>query len=480
MQKIKQPKTMKDWAWLADSIFMVVFTIAASYALLVSFVPYWDTLMYHMPFAARMAHLYSFDDFSTIQILEERYQGFPMLVEFLQGWFWRLLQRPEGINLINSIAFVSLALFLRIRSKIPFIVSLIFYFSIPTILVGSLSAYIDVFVGVFIALGFLALYYFWISGKVSDGYWALAFFAVANNSKYTALLFVVFAFLFFLKMFFEIKKPSFKNIAIVAFLWMIVFFPQIRNLIVYQNPIYPQKPPLLSTLMPNGTQENKYEDQGPEYLKGSLNSVKFAYSFFEINAYDAKRPLLWTIDQGDVLSSSKSFRMGGYFFVNILFWLVLSIVLLRLKGISDTIKTPKVFGSILLLTVVVSCMPQSHELRYWLFIPILLFSFVLIYGKQAYHTKKYRTWAWGVVGVQIGILVFVIFHAISFALIGRDFSYYKINANILNGQKEVCFIAGFGQQPFMYRLSTVASMHMQVAESQKMCKKGYEVFHDVQ
>src|SRR5689334_1573704 len=69
--------------------------------------PYWDTLAYHWPFAARLGGVCDADCFIMPSTSEDRYEGFPKLWHWLQGVVWRLTGSPAQADVLN-IAMVAL------------------------------------------------------------------------------------------------------------------------------------------------------------------------------------------------------------------------------------------------------------------------------------------------------------------------------------------------------------------------------------
>ncbi|MFA5993665.1 MAG: hypothetical protein WC823_01770 [Parcubacteria group bacterium] len=434
--------------------------------------------MYHLPFAARIVGIYSANDFSTLSILEERYLGFPILAEAIQGVLWRVSNNVNAANLINLLAYLAFVLFLRIRVKIPFMISSVFYFSIPLIFIGFFSSYIDLFTNTFLAMAFIGLYFFWREKKMTDGLWVIIFLAIANNSKYTSLVFSAIGYLLFLKIFFEpkISLQNIKKILFVVISSVIIFFPQFKNVVVYGNFIYPQKVPILNNIFHNGNQETNAKDQAPLYLRDSSSFIKFVYSFFEINTIDDRRPHRWTIDQGDVSGDSKSFRMGGYFYFNIIFWMVLIIfIMFALKGDGRQFAV-KTYVWLMGLILIVSLMPQSHELRYWSFIPILLFSFILTFGKDLVDRNKlnfiYPMYIVFFVQMMIFIFVFTNIGVLSVGAKNTVFSDYNLKS-VASGYSGVCLYEMSNWRPFFYRLATKKDVNMQYVGFRESCNNKY-------
>ena len=81
--------------------------------------PYWDTLQYHWPYAARAAGMCDRDCFAMFGELEERYSGFPMLYHRAFGWLWRLSGTPAAGHVLTIAAVVALCAYMRRRFAVP-------------------------------------------------------------------------------------------------------------------------------------------------------------------------------------------------------------------------------------------------------------------------------------------------------------------------------------------------------------------------
>ena len=71
----------------------------------------WDSLWYHMPFAALRVGLVSQKQYQISQWLFTYYDGFPSLPDYLQGIAWRLTSRPQAANLVSLFALVCVTIF---------------------------------------------------------------------------------------------------------------------------------------------------------------------------------------------------------------------------------------------------------------------------------------------------------------------------------------------------------------------------------
>jgi hypothetical protein len=146
----------------------------------------------------------------------------------------------------------------------------------------------------------------------------------------------------------------------------IIFASLVKNTIVFGNPFYPIGFSIFGmtlphTLMPGVTT--------PLYLRDAPQSLRWLLSIFEFRAYDARRPVLWTGEQGYLPDGVPADRMGGYFFVYVIFSLLLFATLVR----RNRARPGRVAaGFFVLLSALTSLLPQSHELRYYMYWIIVL------------------------------------------------------------------------------------------------------------
>jgi hypothetical protein len=90
------------------------------------------------------------------------------------------------------------------------------------------------------------------------------------------------------------------------------------------------------------------------------SAVRWLASVLEFDAFRG-RPLPWTIDQGNVLQSNPSFRMGGYFIA----YVVGLVILIALRGRTRVARP--LLGVMIAVTILCALLPNSHELRYYMF-----------------------------------------------------------------------------------------------------------------
>jgi len=145
-----------------------------------------DSLWYHMPFAALRVGLISQKQYQISQWLFTCYDGFPALPDYLQGIAWRLTSRPQAANLVSLFALVCVTIFFRIRYKVPFGYIFVAFLGIPMVLIQSTSTYVDLFTNCFATILIFTIFWIWMEPEhftIGDLLVAFASLAVVINSK---------------------------------------------------------------------------------------------------------------------------------------------------------------------------------------------------------------------------------------------------------------------------------------------------------
>ena len=355
----------------------------------------WDFLSYHLPGALSRFGLTSLIPHWKTQAV---YDGFPPLANTMQGFLALICGRISAANALNSVGLLLCLCGLKVLfgKKLSLRWFLTFCLSIPLVVRHLYSGYIDLWSNLFLVLAFAALIKF-LENR-NDKRAQLIFFcaiAVSVFSKYQTwpialLLSSVFVF-FLLKDFTNNKEQL--AFSIVA-LGLIFFSWPIRNYALYSNPVYPVVP----SFFPKETPGIRYlgservgDNNTPEYLHQSTNFFRFISSAYELNRLQSSPyKYKWSHDQfakapGVPARVSPHHRMGGWFFASMG---ILSFLFL-LALFRGSISTP-VGATFLGCFVLTAIMPQSHELRYWLYIPLsLILLFVL--HERSYPRRILRT-----------------------------------------------------------------------------------------
>jgi hypothetical protein len=349
----------------------------------------WDVWYYHLPFAARIWGIVPEQAYSFHALNEARFQGFPLLGELLQGLFWRAFGRPEASNLVAFAAVPLHALFLKRFFQVPLHLSVIGLMAIPLVQLHASSCYIDLPANSCAAMLVLLVYHLFtregaVSGRTLVLLGVLA--AGAVNMRFQLLAVVLLALLAATP---RVLGPLFRDLgsagkarqrallklSLIALSLPLVFASPLKNLVLHHNPFYPVK------LAPFGIALPGVEDvysSSPPYLEHAPRPLRFLYSLLEIGVRPMTSRRRWTIDQW-MPEGSTGNRMGGFFGAYVVFHLA------ALGWATARARTlPARVGAALfaVLTAVTALLPQSHELRYYLYWMLVLVSLNLILACQ--------------------------------------------------------------------------------------------------
>nr|BFD66472.1 hypothetical protein HAGR004_14940 [Bdellovibrio sp. HAGR004] len=140
----------------------------------------------------------------------------------------------------------------------------------------------------------------------------------------------------------------------------------LRNLLVFNNPMYPLAIPGLTKVFPNYKLDTgRIEGQMPRNLLTVPQPLRFVVSVFELSRLSSGSSMPWNLDQyAEGGEKNLHHRLGGW-------GLITMVVLSTLVWLF--LRRERTVGLVLISLVgLTSLTPQSHELRYWLYIPLVL------------------------------------------------------------------------------------------------------------
>lgn len=385
---------------------------AATFALIVvravlTVDPYWDTLAYHWPFAARAAGICDRNCFLMSPGLEARYDGFPLLLHLLQGFLWRVTGTPGLADLINIGMLAGLCVYLRRRFAVPLAWSWLAFLAIPEVQIQLTSSYIDLPLNAAVTLALMVILRMLVeptADQRADIAIALVALGIAAESKFQMVPIALLAWAVIVVLAarntsnVKLKHRSVTFIAL-SLVGAIVLLPKlVLNTVTFGNPFYPIAIALGPIRVP-----------GPESMMQSTSisdawirwpgPIRWLASVLEFDAFRG-RPLPWTLGQGDVLQSSPSFRMGGYFGGYVLG--SISLVVWAARSTSAA-RWPVVL--IVLISILCACLPLSHELRYYMFwmLTLVAVSLALVYAPLFTHPEQeyQRKFSHGLVAIAV-------------------------------------------------------------------------------
>jgi hypothetical protein len=365
----------------------------------------WDVWYYHLPFAARAAHLVGPDSYVFHATNQARYDGFPLLAERLQGLFWRLTGRPESANLVAGAALAMFITWLRRAHGVPWHLAVLALLAVPLVQLHASSAYIDLpsnLAASALVLEVLRLYAFPepVTGRLLARLLGLC--AIVVNMRFqlhplVALCLLVAAPRVLPPLW---RAPSRRPLLLAALALPLVFAAPLHNLAVHHNPYFPMKLSLLGITFPGP--EGVYSN-APPYLEHAPRSLRWLYSVLEVNLRPFAERRRWTIDQWGPYDSTYN-RMGGFFGVYAVFLVAL---LGWLAWRDPTRQARRAALGFALLTAVSSLWPQSHELRYYMYWIIVLVALDLILLARRADAAHLQPWIGVACGAALGVVLWV-------------------------------------------------------------------------
>lgn len=382
--------------------------------------PGWDGLAYHVPFAALRGGLsvpYDMND-----LVRPYFEGFPPLPELVQGLLWRLTGSVNATGVINFIAFGLFLIYCHKVLRAPFWLVALISLTAPLVLIHTTVGYVDLFGNAFLAIGVSSCLHAHLfperpSRAVAVG--GLAALAAAAWCKFQLVPVVVVMFVLLAVIVLRsaaADRFSRRQAAVIILVFAtLAAAPYVKNLATCGNPFWPERVPIVGALFPyliDGVTTGAALDR-PASLKDSPQAQVFAQSLFEIDvpiSY-ADRPR-WNYDQSSAAPASAGYRMGGFWGMGVIVYLVVTFGTLtacrRRAGIVASIAGVGLLG-------VVAVLPQSNELRYYMFIPLTWAATIGMLYPQL--RKRFHR-------AGLGLLVLVL--ALFGYMVFENTAYYKI------------------------------------------------------
>jgi hypothetical protein len=342
----------------------------------------WDVWYYHLPFAARLAGIVPEGAYVFHPVNQARFEGFPLLGELLQGLLWRAFGAPQASNLLAFAAVPCLALFLRRRFQVPAAVTVVALFAVPLVQLHASSCYVDLPANAALTMLLFTVFEAWtLPHPVTSRRLAamLALAAFAANMRLQLLVPVALALLAAApRVLGALPSRLASHGGRTRLAWgrffagtaalPVVFATPLKNLVLHGNPFFPMRLALGPVVL-RGT-EDIYRSS-PPYLERAPQALRFAFSLLEIGIRPLEDPRRWSIDQWMPADSTGN-RMGGFFGAYVAFHLALLVLLARRR---EARPAALAFAA---LTAVTALLPQSHELRYYLYWMLTLVSLNLV------------------------------------------------------------------------------------------------------
>ena len=353
-----------------------------------------DSLAYHLPFAARFWGITPPEKFLFLDHLEAMYRGFPLLGEILQGLLWVVSGHIQAANLVALCALVLYCCFAQAFLRIPWYVMFLALLAVPLVQIHATGSLVDLPTNLATAV-LLLLAYRAYAGREVPSWRDVAVFALAAavsaNMKFLHLAVVSLALLAMLgrlAYWYRVaERPARRAIVhrvlVLTMAIPLIFATTIKNTALYGNPLFPLPVGAFGVTLPYTFAPKA---RLPEYLRTTPQAIRWGLSVLEVRAFDARRPYLWTGDQGYVPRGVAADRMGGYFFVYVIGNLVLlGLLVARMR--SREARIGGVFFA--LLSIVTSVHVESHDLRYYMYWMIILITLNLHFLVRAQGDRAF-------------------------------------------------------------------------------------------
>lgn len=339
----------------------------------------WDVWYYHLPFAGRLVGLVDASTFTFGRSNQARFDGFPLFGELVQGLLWRLTGRPECASFFSLAAIPGLAWFARRFFAVPPHLTVIALLAVPLVQIHATGTYVDLPANALVTMLVLLAYRQLLRREpptVRVLLLASALAAAAANTKFqlVPVVLVAAAVLVFVSV--RHRHERRLRLAVIALALPLVFATPLKNTIRHGNPVWPVELHVLGKTLPH--RESAYASS-PVWLEQVPRPVRWGASVLELGLRPIGSHARWSLDQWTP-PSEPGYRMGGFFGAYVLVN-VLALVAAALVRRSRESRLALVFAGG--ATVVASLMPQSHELRYYLFWMLLLVSLNLIVWSRA-------------------------------------------------------------------------------------------------
>ena len=326
----------------------------------------WDSWMYHIPFAARHGGLHV--PYQVSDHMRMVWEGFPPLPEFFMGALWRVTGSIHAVGVVNYLALVAFLAVGQRKFRAPFYVVAPIALTAPLVLIHAATSYVDLFSSTFLAVSLAAVAYAYLSECRDRSLLVIGLAGLVGAAWSKMLLFplVGLGFLFHVVVYrpWRIGDRSRRSSVVVLFLaaMTVIAAPYVKNMVTYHNPVWPVKMPIAGELFPHGP-EAPITNARPATLLHASQPEIFFRSLFEVGRSTQHWPR-WNIDSWD---SAQAFRSGGYWNVAVVAYLAVAAgMLISLRGRKGRIVCLAAIGVLGL----VAFLPQSNELRYYMFLPL--------------------------------------------------------------------------------------------------------------
>jgi len=334
----------------------------------------WDVWYYHLPFAARLVGLVDPSAFRFGALNEARFDGFPLFGELVQGVLWRITGKPECASFASLAALPALAWLLKRLFAVPRSLTVLALLAIPLVQIHATAAYVDLPPNAWVAMLAL-LAYRQVVAREAPSVRALLFGSAlavaAANTKFQLVPVVLAAAAVLVATALRRDARRRVRLLVIALALPFVFATPIKNTIRHGNPVWPVELHVLGKTLPHN--EGAYASS-PDWLDNVPRPLRWGASVLELGLHPIASHARWSIDQWTP-PSEPGYRMGGFFGA----YAIVNVAALAFAAFVRRTREAKVAAMFAAgASIVASLLPQSHELRYYLFWMLLLVALNLV------------------------------------------------------------------------------------------------------
>lgn len=350
---------------------------------------HWDSLAYHMPFAGLRAGIIKPDEYVLPWEMTPRFAGFPVAVDYAQGWLWKITGRPEATSLISTLSILIVGIYARAAFRIGLIWTLLIFLAVPVTETAINASYTDLWTNAFFVLHLLA----GVKAARSPKHYLVhaivscAALAVAVNSKEQFFIMGGASYaLFVLERMSRLRRIGVsewfrsregRDLLIFLLAAPAIFYCPVKNLIVFGNPIYPVSVTVAGHKFP-GPEGNSW--WGPKELEHVPQPIVYFLSQMDLNGTDM-RSGGYALGQGDETGNhGPGDRMGGS--LGVLLLASTMYLVLCLNRLDNFRAYRAWIVGFVMLVGLAAVFPGSNELRYFSFINlVILFAGIILLNK---------------------------------------------------------------------------------------------------
>jgi hypothetical protein len=397
------------WITICAFATLLVCSLLALYRPLIEYDSWW----YHLPFSSRIWGIGGgAETFHLSGVLSDRWVGFPKAWEWIQGLAWwatgslRAIVIPQLLLCAAYFSYTS-------THRVPLSWMILAFFASPMLFIHFQATYLDLPAAICVALGFLLVVDLIADGRISGQPfpWLRAIAAItclglAGNIKYQALIGAlcvsgVLLFVCVLATGIPLKRRA-ALVVVVLIADLIASAPALWNQFAHHDPFYPLELQVHGKTIFAGPEDPEVDARYPTYARypswklGSAPGPQISLPS-PVNFFLSATELDWTLrgvapwynvdsNTSELPRQGGPGRTGGWGGVFVFVTgCLLVLQLFRLRSEDDSRQRLLVIATLAVIAAT-SCLPRAHELRYWLYVPLILIPVNLRYLSRRYQS----------------------------------------------------------------------------------------------